>query len=80
MKNKCKYWDPIWCPKCGSESYSTTLVGYILNMDKKEDYKDKNRCVCQECGDVHTTHDRLSVTPEMLKNQDRFDKLNDILK
>ena len=49
-----------FCPKCGSESPSTTLMGYIVNWDKKEEYKDLNRCVCQECGDVHTTHERVS--------------------
>lgn len=47
------------CPKCGAESQSTTYIGYILHMDKKDEYKDLNRCVCSECGDVHTTHDRV---------------------
>lgn len=47
------------CPKCGAESHSTTYVGYILHMDKKDEYKDLNKCVCSECGNVHTTHDRV---------------------
>lgn len=46
------------CPKCGSESYTTTYMGYILDMDNKESYKDENRCTCKDCGDVHITHDR----------------------
>ena len=49
------------CPKCGSRSHSTTLVGYILNLDHTEDYKDLNKCICQDCHDVHYTHDRVSV-------------------
>jgi len=51
-KHKC-------CPKCGSLKYSTTLMGYILNMDKKDEYKDKNDCTCLECGDNHIYHDRI---------------------
>jgi len=47
------------CPKCNSIIHSTTLVGYILDMSEKEKYKDKNRCVCLECGDTHITHDRV---------------------
>jgi len=47
------------CPKCGALSHSSTLAGYVFNIDKKEEYKDKNRCKCSECGDVHITHDRV---------------------
>lgn len=46
------------CPVCGSSGHSSTLVGYILYMDEKQDYKDLNTCVCTTCGDVHTAHDR----------------------
>lgn len=53
--NKHKY-----CPKCGGEQHTTTLVDYILNWDKKNEYKDMNRCVCTKCGDNHSTHDRVS--------------------
>jgi len=49
------------CPKCGSTGHSTTLMGYILNSDKREEYKDLNSCVCSECGDKHTAHDRISI-------------------
>jgi hypothetical protein len=48
-----------YCPACGSEGHMSTLVGYILNMDHKEDYKDLNRCTCTSCGDTHTAHDRV---------------------
>jgi ribosomal protein S27AE len=48
-----------YCPKCGGEQHTTTLVGYVLNWDKKDEYKDLNRCVCTKCGDNHSTHDRL---------------------
>ena len=48
------------CPKCGDEQHSSTLMGYILNMDKPEEYKDLNCCTCMKCGDIHTTHQRVS--------------------
>ena len=54
LEHKC-------CPKCGSEKHVTTLVGYPLDMDKKEEYKDLNSCVCSVCGDKHSIHDRLSI-------------------
>ena len=49
------------CPKCGGKQYTTTLIGYILNRDKKDEYKDLNRCFCTACGDVHTAHDRVEI-------------------
>jgi DNA-directed RNA polymerase subunit M/transcription elongation factor TFIIS len=50
-----------YCPKCGSDDCITTLVGYILNRDKKEEYKDLNICTCMKCGDKHTFHDRVEI-------------------
>lgn len=52
-KHKC-------CPKCGSERYMTTLAGYILDYDKKEEYKDLNTCTCIKCGDTHSKHARIN--------------------
>lgn len=49
-----------YCPKCGATEYTSTLSGYILNWDKKEDYKDMNICKCMKCVYKHTTHDRVS--------------------
>ena len=46
------------CPKCGASSHSSTLVDYVINMEKKDEYKDLNSCVCAVCGDRHTKHDR----------------------
>jgi transcription elongation factor Elf1 len=54
LQHKC-------CPKCGHHECSSTLVGYILYMDKKDEYKDLNKCVCSRCGDRHTTHDRVPL-------------------
>lgn len=48
-----------YCPKCGGEQHTTTLVGYVLDWDKKEEYKDMNICECMKCGDKHSTHDRV---------------------
>lgn len=45
------------CPNCGGERYSSTLVAYILNMDDKENYKDKNHIECVACGFKGITHD-----------------------
>lgn len=50
----------LFCPKCGSNSYTTTLVGYILDYEKPEDYKDRNMCTCEKCGDKHIFHDRVN--------------------
>ena len=57
-----------YCPLCGSEKYSKTLMGYPLYNDKKEEYKDLNRCTCSDCGNRHVYHDRVgkaSVTEQM---------------
>ena len=48
------------CPKCGHKAHSVTLMGYILNSDKKEEYKDFNDCVCANCGNRHKVHERMS--------------------
>jgi hypothetical protein len=49
------------CPKCGSEKYSSTLAGYIFDHSEKDKYKDRNNCVCFDCGDTHIKHDRVSI-------------------
>ena len=48
------------CPKCGSKGHSSTYMGYVMDMEKPEDYKDLNSCVCSECDYAHKTHDRIS--------------------
>jgi hypothetical protein len=47
------------CPKCGATEHALTYVGYVLNWDKKDEYKDMNRCECMKCGDKHSAHDRI---------------------
>jgi transcription elongation factor Elf1 len=47
------------CPKCGSKKYKNTLRGYDFFLDRKEEYKDLNTCICGDCGDVHTLHERI---------------------
>lgn len=49
------------CPKCGSIKHSTTFAGFIMISDRREEYKNLNDCVCFDCGDKHTCHDRISV-------------------
>ena len=53
------------CPKCGSTSNSTTLTNYLVNLKKKDEYKDLNDSLCFSCGDKHKVHDRV---PEKQKN------------
>lgn len=52
------------CPRCGSDKYSTTLVGYPLVAGEEENYKDLNDCKCLDCGDKHTAHDRVEKEPK----------------
>ena len=51
----------MYCPDCGSNEYKTTLIGFPLYLDKKEEYKDMNRCFCLKCGSNHKVHDRISL-------------------
>lgn len=50
------------CPKCGSEKYNTTLVGYPLVAGEEDKYKDLNIYTCLDCGDRHTAHERVEKT------------------
>lgn len=52
------------CPKCGASTCSTTLVGFIMDLDNPDDYVDKNGCICTECGDSHIRHDRVPVNTD----------------
>ena len=45
------------CPKCNSTDYWTTLVGYIVNWEHPETYRDGNRGECNNCGWVGIKHD-----------------------
>jgi len=49
------------CPDCGSSEYNTTLMGFVLDFDKLEDFKDLNRCTCGDCKDIHKRHDRVKT-------------------
>ncbi|MBC8147432.1 MAG: hypothetical protein H8E98_05550 [Bacteroidetes bacterium] len=57
------------CPECGYNLHTTTLVSYILDKSKSAEYKDLNRCKCFNCGNVHITHDRISI--EEFKNKQK---------
>lgn len=48
------------CPDCGSKGHSSTLVGYAVDTNKPDNYKDRNKCVCSNCGLNHIAHDRIS--------------------
>jgi len=49
------------CPNCGSSEYSTTLMGFILDFSKLEEFKDLNNCVCVDCNDKHKRHNRVKT-------------------
>jgi len=65
----------VCCPKCKSRFYTTTLQGYVLDLNDMESYKDLNTCVCRDCGDKHTFHDRVKdldeKTKKFLKEEDK---------
>ena len=48
------------CPRCGSNGYSTTLMGYPLVAGHEDEYKDLNACTCTLCKYYHTAHERIS--------------------
>lgn len=45
------------CPECGSDSNVQTLVGYVLDLSKKEEYADRNGCTCCSCGWTGIVHE-----------------------
>ena len=45
------------CPKCGSKNFTSTLVGYIFDTSKPDEYKDKNSCHYLDCGWRGIRHD-----------------------
>jgi transcription elongation factor Elf1 len=69
MENQIDYDDFItsyeikhkYCPICGEESHTETLEGFIVDYTNLDKYKDKNICVCLNCGNKHTVHDRIDV-------------------
>lgn len=53
------------CPKCGSSEYYTTLVGFILDFNKLEEFKDKNKCTCIDCGNIHLRYNRIKTLNDL---------------
>lgn len=49
-----------FCPRCNSDKYITTLAGFIYDKNNPSEYKNLNRCTCLDCGDIHTTHERVN--------------------
>jgi len=49
------------CPKCGSDSCTSTLAGYTYVAGEEDKYMDLNDCTCSNCGDHHTTHERVET-------------------
>jgi hypothetical protein len=48
-----------------------TLAGYIVDLSKPEEYKDLNKSTCNDCGDVHTVHDRISLEEKEKLNENK---------
>lgn len=49
------------CPRCGSVNGKSTLLVYVFNSGKPEEYRDLNRFTCHRCGNTHTVHERVPV-------------------
>jgi hypothetical protein len=45
------------CPSCGCNHTIQTLVAYVLDLSKKEEYVDRNGCTCCSCGWTGIVHD-----------------------
>ena len=59
-KFKCEYNEEHEaCPKCNALSHLSLLMIYPVDTDNKQDYKDLNLCICNECGDEHTANERV---------------------
>jgi hypothetical protein len=63
------------CPVCGHTTYTSTLMGYTLNWDDKDNYMDLNRCVCTNCGDNHTFHERINITGNRKRKINKIKRL-----
>lgn len=46
-----------YCPECGSCKNHQTLMGYVMDINHPEDFKDLNRVSCIECDWTGTVHD-----------------------
>ena len=49
------------CPQCGSKDHTSTMAGYIMFEENRDAYKDLNQCVCQNCFNIHTCHERVPM-------------------
>jgi len=47
------------CPNCGNASTSQTLMGFVLNLDDPDSYRDENNASCRKCGWSGTVHELL---------------------
>lgn len=56
------YADHSMCPKCGYDKYSSTYIGFIINPEHPETYKDTNRVSCGRCDWTGITHDLTGET------------------
>lgn len=55
------------CPICGCNHTSQTLLGYTLDLSKKEEYRDRNGASCQSCGWTGIVHEL--TPPKENKNE-----------
>lgn len=45
------------CPMCHSKNLMQTLLGFIYDEDRPEEYKDENAVRCCDCGWKGIVHD-----------------------
>ena len=49
------------CPICHSENFSSTMAAYPYYEEHPENYKDRNRVRCRDCGWVGIRHELIPV-------------------
>lgn len=46
------------CPKCGGTNISQTLMGFVMDANNYDAFKDENKCNCK-CGWTGIVHDLI---------------------
>ena len=51
-----------FCPNCGEKSFKITISFNAFNLVDQTTYQDLDECECPKCGNIHTTHSKISET------------------
>ena len=64
----------VCCPKCGCDRYSSTYMGFIINHEHPEAFKDSNAVECAECGWSGITHNLVRRKDEAVLQTEKGDQ------